>query len=154
MIFHSWLYFYKKKMFAHFALIEIKVHKFSELEGKASISRSDKKIIKSAKAVVKRQFSVLSWVPQFIIPFMWGTYIYNICLDVFWCLFFADINKWMNKIQNHRNDLLRKMGQLNKVLRFLVLATVCKIAMSRNVTKVIQYYSIKASVNCFIKYFF
>ena len=42
------------------ALIEIEVHKFSELGGKASITRSDKKMNKSAKAVVKRQFSLLS----------------------------------------------------------------------------------------------
>ena len=52
--------FQEKKIFAHFAPIEIEVHKVSELGGKASITRSDKKIIKSAKAVVKRQFSLLS----------------------------------------------------------------------------------------------
>ena len=48
------------------AAIEIEVHKFSELGDKASITRSDKEIIKSAQAVVKRQFSRLSGVSQFI----------------------------------------------------------------------------------------
>ena len=59
--------FQEKKIFAHFAPIEIEVHKVSELGGKASITRSDKESIRYAQAGVKRQFSRLSRVSQFII---------------------------------------------------------------------------------------